>query len=453
MSSIAVLSSVACLLVGLGLGFLLARARFRARLAGVEQAHKHAVAMLERDAESALEVHRERISAERNALETSLKAMEDRFKSLAAGVLEKNSETFRKEFLELANQNFEVSQQRATKDLDKRRSDIEKMLDPMKQTLSRLETGHKELEKKRAGAYGDLKAHLEALKNETQALRDSSVYLSTALRGSSQARGQWGQISLRNLVESAGMLEHCDFTEEKTLQGPDGIGRADMVVRLPGGGGIPIDAKVPLAAYWDALQATDPVERKKLMAKHAKDVVAHVRELARRDYSGQISEGVDFTVMFLPAEPILAAAFEQDPDLQEMAYSRRVLVTTPVTLLALLRTVGIYWQQQSMAENAAEIFEVAKVLYERIAKFGGDLGKMGRGLSTALGAYNDAVASYDARVVPAGKKLEDLKVTTATKRTLETLPEIEGTPRGPRPLSLEEPPPEAPTDPPQEPLH
>jgi DNA recombination protein RmuC len=158
--------------------------------------------------------------------------------------------------------------------------------------------------------------------------------------------------------------------------------------------------------------------------------------------------------MFLPAEPILAAAFEEDPDIQEMAYSRRVLVTTPVTLLALLRTVGIYWQQQSMAENAAEIFDQAKVLYERIAKFGGDLGKMGRGLSTALGAYNDAVASFDARVVPAGKKLEDLKVTSATKRTLETLPEVEGTPRGPRTLSLEEPPPEeAPTEPPQEPLH
>ena len=226
------------------------------------------------------------------------------------------------------------------------------------------------------------------------------------------------------------------------MSGTEGTGRADMVVRVPGGGGIPIDAKVPLAAYWDALQTTDPVERKKLMAKHAKDVVAHVRELARRDYSGQIPEGVDFTVMFLPAEPILAAAFEEDPDIQEMAYARRVLVTTPVTLLALLRTVGIYWQQQSMADNAAEIFEVAKVLYERIAKFGGDLGKMGRGLSTALGAYNDAVASFDARVVPAGKKLEALKVTGASKRSIDALSEVAGTPRGPRPVSLEDPMPE-----------
>jgi len=423
-------------------GYTLARFRYLGRLTSAEREHAHARDMWEQESRAEHVLQEEKLQAEQRAFESSLKAMEDRFKSLAAGILEQNSETFRKEFLELANQNFEVSQQKASKELEKRKTDIEKVLGPMKETLGRLEVNHKEMEKKRAGAYGDLKAHLESLKQETKALRDQSVSLSTALRGSSQARGRWGQMSLRNIVESAGMLEHCDFEEEETLQGQEGVGRADMVVRVPGGGGIPIDAKVPLAAYLDALDASDPRERKRLLDQHAKDVMVHVRELTRRDYSSQIPEGVDFTVMFLPSEPVLAAAFEQNPDLQELAYSRRVLITTPVTLLALLRTVGIYWQQQSIAENAEEIFQQSKVLYERIAKFGSDLSKMGRGLSTALGAYNDAVGSFDTRVVPAGKKLESMKVAVGSKRSIESLMELEGSPKNPRILDVEDAPPE-----------
>jgi len=413
--------------VGGVLGFLLASFRGKARVQALEKDHAHELELMARQAESDQALQHTREEAEQRALKETLASMEHRFKSLASGIVEQNSETFRKEFLALANQNFEVAQEKASKNLEKRQGDIEKLLTPMKETLAKLEKNHQEMEQKREGAYGDLKAHLRTLKQETQSLRDSSVSLSTALRGSSQARGRWGQISLRNLVEAAGMLQHCDFSEEQTLQGDGVTGRADMLVRVPGGGVIPVDAKVPLAAYWDALETTDPGERDRLLKQHVKDVEKHVRDLKDRHYSGQLESGVDFTVMFIPADPILAAAFERDPELQERAFSRKVLIATPVTFLALLRTVSIYWQQQAHAENLQEIIVETRKLYERVATFGGEhLVKMGKGLSSALRAYNAAVGSYERRVLPVGKKLEDLEATRGTQNKLVSPQEVEG---------------------------
>ncbi|MEE2750735.1 MAG: DNA recombination protein RmuC [Myxococcota bacterium] len=409
------------------LGFLLASFRSRAHTATLEKDHAHALELLAREAESEQALQKTRVEAEQRALKETLESMEHRFKSLASGIVEQNSETFRKEFLTLANQNFEVAQEKASKDLDKRKGDIEKLLTPMKETLAKLEKNHQEMEQKREGAYGDLKAHLTTLKQETQSLRDSSVSLSTALRGSSQARGRWGQISLRNLVEAAGMLQHCDFSEEQTLKGDGITGRADMLVRVPGGGVIPVDAKVPLAAYWDALECTDPAEKDRLLKQHVKDVDKHVRDLKDRHYSGQLESGVDFTVMFIPADPILAAAFERDPELQERAFARKVLIATPVTFLALLRTVSIYWQQQAHAENLQEIIVETRKLYERVATFGGEhLVKMGKGLASAVRAYNAAVGSYERRVLPVGKKLEGLEATRGTQNKLVSPEEVQG---------------------------
>jgi DNA recombination protein RmuC len=411
-----ILFTFAC---GGGLGFLLASLRGKSQIQDLEKDHAHALELLAREAESGAALQEARLEAEQKALQETLETMEHRFKALASGIVEQNSETFRKEFLALANQNFEVAQQKASKDLDQRKGDIEKLLTPMKDTLAKLEKNHQAMEQKREGAYGDLKAHLQSLKQETQALRDSSVSLSTALRGSSQARGRWGQISLRNLVEAAGMLEHCDFSEEQTLTGDGVKGRVDMVVRVPGGGMIPVDAKVPLAAYWDSLETTDPVEKDRLLKQHVKDVDKHVRDLKDRHYSGQLDAGVDFTVMFIPADPILAAAFERDPELQERAFARKVLIATPVTFLALLRTVSIYWQQQAHAENLQEIIVETRKLYERVATFGGEhLVKMGKGLTSAVRAYNAAVGSYERRVLPVGKKLEDLEATRGTQNKL-----------------------------------
>ena len=280
------------------------------------------------------------------------------------------------------------------------------------------------MEKNREGAYSEISTMVKGLQEQTTNLRDTNVKLSTALRGSVKARGDWGQVALKNIAEAAGMLQHCDFDVEYTLKSGAGGARVDLLARIPDGGSVPVDAKVPLAAYWDGLDVDDPDARSSKMVEHAKNVKKHIDDLASRNYPNLIG-GSDFTVMFIPAEPILSAAFEYEPTLQEYGFNKHVLIVTPVTLLALLRTVGLYWQQQSMAENAKEIHSQAREFYDRVAKFSGDIAKMGRGISQAVGAYNDAVASYDARIIPSGKKLEALEVTASAQRKVEQIPQVD----------------------------
>ena len=222
--------------------------------------------------------------------------------------------------------------------------------------------------KKIERAYQGLKRTVEGLHRETVGLRDTNVQLSTALRGSNQARGKWGQMALKNIAESAGMVEHCDFDVEDTLVSGRGGSRVDMIARIPGEARF-LWMQVPLASYWDALEAQDFDLRSGLMKEHAKAVKKHIDELCNRNYSDLV-DGADFTVMFIPAEPILSAAFEINPSLQEYAFKNHILIATPVTLIALLRTVGIYWQQQSSVDNSREILESAKEFYDRAAKFG-----------------------------------------------------------------------------------
>jgi len=216
------------------------------------------------------------------------------------------------------------------------------------------------------------------------------------------------------------MLQHCDFDVQVSLKSGSGGAIVDLVANIPNGGHVPIDAKVPLAAYWDSLDIDDPDAKGLKLKEHAQQVKKHIDELAGRDYP-RFLDGTDFTVMFIPAEPILSAAFEIEPTLQEYAFSKHILVVTPVTLLALLRTVGLYWQQQTMAENAKEIHAQSREFYDRVAKFSEDLAKVGRGLSTAVGAFNASIGTYESRILPAGKKIESLKVTEGTQRKLETI--------------------------------
>ena len=218
------------------------------------------------------------------------------------------------------------------------------------------------------------------------------------------------EVVLRNIAEFAGMTRHCDFHE----QGADSSGqRPDMVVRVPDGGEIPVDAKFPLAAYDRANETDDPEERARQLAQHARDLKAHVNELARRDYSEFTKGDVDFTVLFLPGDHLLAAAFDADADLQTMAFEKRVLITTPVTFVALLRTVGLYWRQHQLAENAQEIATEAKELMGRLGKFIEHFSKVGKGLSQALGAYNSAVGSYERRILPSGRRVAELQALPA----------------------------------------
>ncbi len=360
-------------------------------------------------------------------------AMAAHMEVIANRVTQSNSESF----LTLAEERLGKFQSEAGKDYDARKKEVESLVSPIAEHLKKLETATTEMEKNREGAYQGLKRVVEGLQQQTTNLRDTNVQLSTALRGSVKARGNWGQVALKNIAEASGMLEHCDFDVEFTLKSGAGGARVDLLARIPNGGKIPVDSKVPLAAYWDGLNLEDGDGRTLKMKEHAAAVKKHINDLATRDYP-KMMDGVDFTVMFIPAEPILSAAFEFDSTLQEYAFDKHVLIVTPVTLIALLRTVSLYWQQQSMADNAKEIHAQAREFYDRVAKFSNDLAKMGRGINTVVGAYNDAVSSYDARVVPSGKRLEQLKVTEGAQRKIAELPPVSVSTQGVKHLKAPE---------------
>jgi DNA recombination protein RmuC len=425
---------LAALAIGGVLGWVLATLRERARTAAAES---RADAAQERRSELEAEVDelaeargelerkvaaseadvrnaKEQLEAQKAFVDDSRKQLEDAFKALASDALEGSSQ----QFLKLAEQRWQTTREEAAGELEKRKAAIETLLEPLKLTLKNLDEKTGAMEKDRRGAYDALKEHLTQLQGATSSLQDKTTTLASALRGT-QVRGRWGEIALRNIAELAGMSEHCDFTEQTTVG--DGK-RPDMVVKLPEGRLIAIDSKVPLAGYLKAVEAVDDAARDAGLREHVQAVRAHIKVLASRDYAAELEGDVDLVVLFLPGDAFLAAAFGEDPDLQVDALRSRVLVATPTTLVALLRTVAIYHQQRVLAENAREIADTARELYDRAAKVGDDLAKAGRGLKTAVDAYNVAVGSFERRFLPMGQKLVDLKVTEQSRREL-TAPE------------------------------
>lgn len=352
----------------------------------------------------------DQLEAQRGFVEESRAQLEATFKALASDALDGST----KRFLELAEQRWRTTREEASADLEKRRLAIETLLAPLKETLKNLDQKTGEIEKARRGAYDALKQDLAHLHETTRTLQERTTTLASALRGS-QVRGRWGEIALRNIAELAGMSEHCDFTEQATVG--DGK-RPDMVVRLPEGRLIAVDSKVPLTGYLKAIEATDEASRQTGLKEHVQAVRQHIRTLAGRDYAADLEGDVDLVVLFLPGDPFLAAAFAEDPDLQVEALRSKVLIATPTTLVALLRTVAIYHQQRALADNAREIADTARDLYERAAKFGDDLAKTGKGLKTAVDAYNRAVGSFERRFLPMGQKLAALKVAEHARRKL-----------------------------------
>jgi len=377
-------------------------------------------------AEVQIRTAQERLEEQKEFITSSRKEFEDTFKALSAAALEGST----KQFLELAEQRWKTSREEVAADLEKRRQGIETMLAPLKETLKNLDAKTAEMEKERRGAYDGLKVHLTHLQNATTTLQDRTTTLASALRGT-QVRGRWGELALRNIAELAGMTEHCDFTEQTTT---DEGKRPDMVVRLPEGRFIAVDSKVPLSGYLKAVEAADEEGRQAGLKEHVQAVRNHIKTLAARNYAESLEGDVDLVVLFLPGDPFLAAAFSEDPDLQVEAIGSGVLLATPTTLVALLRTVAIYHQHLTLAENAREIGEVAATLYDRAAKFGDDLARAGRGLKTAVDAFNAAVGSFERRILPMGQKLESLKVTEQTKRRL-TAPQV--LTEGPRTVSAD----------------
>ena len=340
------------------------------------------------------------------------------FGALADEALRRSSE----QLLTLADLKLQTSTTKHSAELDQRQRAIAELVRPLGEQLGRLDRASRDLESKRERAYAELEGQFKELALATRRLDDQSNALTTALTGSSQARGRWGELSLRRIVELAGMSEHCDFVEQPT--GSDGS-RPDMVVLLPGGGHIPIDSKVPLVDYIASCDVTDARERRRHLAAHTGSLRRFIRELARKDYAAGLDGPVDFTVMFLPGEPILAAACEMRPELQQEALEQRILIATPVTLVALLRTVGTYWRQDKVAESAQQVWDAARTLHERAQHFSKHLAGVGKSLGRAVGDYNAAVGSYAQRLIPAGRALEKLTVGPGGNGSLDEPPPVD----------------------------
>ncbi|MBK37760.1 MAG: hypothetical protein CMB45_02095 [Euryarchaeota archaeon] len=364
------------------------------------------------------------------AIENGRELMATQMESVASRVTRQNSE----DFLKLAEARLGKVNAEAEKDHAARRNEIESLLAPMSKSLEDLEKFSKDLEKERIGAYAGIKRQIETLGDRADKLGTEASNLSTALRKSSNVRGDWGEVALRNLLEMAGMTKHTDFLEQK---GAGGL-IPDMVVRLPGDGAIPIDAKTSGKHYLEALEIEEGDARKAKLAQHAKAMRERVTDLTRKEYLSKVSGRAEFVVMFVPSEALISVAFEVDPALHADAMDRGVVITSPASMIALLRTAALYWQQVRFAEEARDVVEVSREFYKRMAVWSGHFAEVGKRLDKATEFYNKAVGSWERNVLPQGRLLEDLDIATNLPKTLAEPEAVRETPREPSVLDTEE---------------
>ncbi len=406
------------LLTGLVLGAVAVAALLRPRLRALA-AEAARVGELERDlARTRSDLDHERALAQERlaTLRDAQEQLSVSFKALSAEALQSSMV----QLTELARAQLKAAQVEAKGDLEKRQQAVEQLVAPIKDQLGRVDAQLRGLDQERRESRGRLEAQIRSLAETGEKLRTETGALVTALR-KPNTRGQWGQMQLRNVVELAGMLRYCDFDEQASFAGDGSVLRPDLVVRLPGGKHVVVDAKAPLQGILDAYEARDEEERAQHLQAHARLLRRHVKGLAEKAYWDQLDSTPDFVVMFLPGEYLYGNALEADPSLLEDAMAQRVLITTPTTLLALLRAVAYGWQQERVAESALAVAELGRELYTRIARLSSLLATVGTRLNSTVKAYNDAVGSYEHRVIPAARRFEDHGAAASGRE----LPEVE----------------------------
>jgi DNA recombination protein RmuC len=353
-----------------------------------------------------------RLEAERSAhaqrlidIQADQQRLTEQFDALSKKALEAN----REQFLSIAQERLKATQTEQVAELAKREKAVEVMVEPLKETLTKVQNELQALETKRVEAYAGLREQVAEIQRNNESLRTETAALVKTLRAP-QARGRWGELQLRRLVEVAGMTARCDFIEQASAHGDDGLLRPDMVVKLADDKNIVVDSKVTLAAFIEAHESLDDTYAEERLQAHAKHLRKHVNDLAAKAYWNQFSPAPEFVVLFVPGESFLAPALERDPSLMEDAMAKKVMIATPTTLMAMLRTVAYAWQQNALTENAREVFELGRELYERLGTLGAHVDKLGKSVERVVNDYNTAVSSLEKRVLVSARRLSTLKV-------------------------------------------
>lgn len=359
-------------------------------------------------------------AARDEAFEAQMTGLRDAKDALAAQFSEVGGKILgeaQRQFLERAEARFKQSEEVSGQEL-------KALLGPVHERLARYEEAVTKVEAERREAYGNLQGLMESMRVSSEAVRNEAARLGNSLRNGPKTRGRWGEQQLRNVLESCGLSEHADFRTEVSVEGSDGRLRPDVIIRVPGGRNLVVDAKVSLNAYQDAFEAGDDAARISALASHAAAMKNHVTTLGQKAYWNQFEDSPDYVIMFVPGEHFLSAALEHDPDLWDYAFSRQVLLATPTNLIAIARTVSAVWQQEKMVAQSKQIAELGKELYARLATMGGHVSRLGKNLDTAVGAYNAFVGSLETQVLTQAQRFEALAVDTGNK-PIEPLPSID----------------------------